>query len=194
VGNGNSDVSDLIKETPFSILNQDFQIQAGSGAWPTAQRGLRRTEILLKVGSEDAYLHSPRCISPLWYKSRQRIKNHRSETARRRSRDLGAITIYAAFYVSGFSVCFLAGQQAFGQTTTPDIVGTVSDAAGAVVMNAKIAVAITATGDTRKQFSGSDGAFVCSPLLPGPYTVAVEAPSFSRMLSSVTVVAMRHLL
>ena len=61
-------------------------------------------------------------------------------------------------------------------------------------MNAKIAVTITATGDTRKQLSGSDGAFVFNPLLPGPYTVAVEAPSFSRMLSSVTVVAMRHLL
>jgi hypothetical protein len=28
-----------------------------------------------------------------------------------------------------------------------------------------------------------------TPLLPGPYTVTVEAPSFSRMLSNVTVVA-----
>ena len=28
-----------------------------------------------------------------------------------------------------------------------------------------------------------------NPLLPGPYTVTVEAPSFSRMLSNVTVVA-----
>jgi len=68
--------------------------------------------------------------------------------------------------VSGFSVCFLAGQQAFGQITAPDIIGTVSDATGAVVMNAKIAVTITATGDTRKQLSGSDAAFVFNPLLP----------------------------
>jgi Carboxypeptidase regulatory-like domain len=115
------------------------------------------------------------------------IKNHRSETARRRSRDLRAIVIYAAF--CGFSVCFLAGQQAFGQIPTSDIVGTVSDATGAVVMNAQGAVTITATGDTRKQLSGSDGGFVFNPLLPGPYTVTVEAPSFSRMLSNVTVVA-----
>jgi phage pi2 protein 07 len=31
-------------------------------------------------------------------------------------------------------------------------------------MNAKIAVTITATGDTRKQLSGSDGGFVFNPL------------------------------
>jgi hypothetical protein len=68
--------------------------------------------------------------------------------------------IYAAFCVSGFSVCFLAGQQAFSQITASDIVGAVSDATGAVVMNAKVAVTITAAGDTRKQLSGSNGGFI----------------------------------
>jgi Carboxypeptidase regulatory-like domain len=56
-------------------------------------------------------------------------------------------------------------------------------------MNAKVAVTITATGDTRKQLSGSDGGFVLNPLLPRPYTVTVAAPSFSRMPSNATVVA-----
>jgi hypothetical protein len=56
-------------------------------------------------------------------------------------------------------------------------------------MNAKVAVTITATGDTGKQLSGSDGGFVLNPLSPGPYTATVEAPSFSRTLSDVTVVA-----
>jgi hypothetical protein len=98
------------------------------------------------VGSEvRVFCILPAAFSPLWYFSRQGIKNHRSETARRRSRDLRAIIIYAAFCVSGFSVCFLAGQQAFGQITTSEIVGTVSDAMGAVVMNAKVAVTSTAT-------------------------------------------------
>ncbi len=32
-------------------------------------------------------------------------------------------------------------------------------------MNAKVAVIITATGDTRKRLSGSDGRFVFNPLL-----------------------------
>jgi cytochrome bd-type quinol oxidase subunit 1 len=36
-------------------------------------------------------------------------------------------------------------------------------------MKAKVAVTITATGDTRKQLSGSDGGFVFNPMLPGPY-------------------------
>jgi hypothetical protein len=116
------------------------------------------------VGSEvRVFCIPPAAFSPLCYNSRQGIKNHRSETARRRSRDLRAIIIYVAFCVSGFSVCFLAGQKAFGQITTSDIVGTVSDATGAVVMNAKVAVTITATGDTRKQLSGSDGGFVFTP-------------------------------
>jgi Carboxypeptidase regulatory-like domain len=78
------------------------------------------------------------------------------------------IIIYAAFCVSGFSVCPLAGQQAFGQITTSDIVGTVSDATRAVLMNAKVAVTITATGDRRKQLSRSDGGFAFNPLPPGP--------------------------
>jgi hypothetical protein len=82
------------------------------------------------------------------------------------SRDLRAIIIYAAFRVSGFSVCFLAGQQAFSQITRSDIVGTVSDATGAFVMKAKVAVTMTATDDTRKQLSGSDGGFVFNPMLP----------------------------
>lgn len=70
--------------------------------------------------------------------SRQGIKNHRSETARRTNRDLRAIIIYGAFCVSGFNVCFLAGQQAFGQIPTADIVGTVRDATGPVMMNATV--------------------------------------------------------
>jgi Carboxypeptidase regulatory-like domain len=89
--------------------------------------------------------------------------------------------------VSGCSVRFLAGQQAFGQITMSDIVGNVSKATGAVVTNAKVAVTIAATGDTRKQLSGSDGGFVFDPLLPDPYTVTLEAPSFNRLLSNVTV-------
>jgi hypothetical protein len=56
-------------------------------------------------------------------------------------------------------------------------------------MNAKVAVTITVIGDTRKQLSSSDGGFVFDLLLPGPYTVTVEEPSVSRMLSNVTVVA-----
>jgi hypothetical protein len=80
------------------------------------------------------------------------------------------IIIHAAFCVSGFSVCFLAGRQAFGQITTSEIVGTVSDATGAVVMNAKV---------------GSDGGFVLNPYHRSPYTVTVEALSPCRMLSNV---------
>jgi hypothetical protein len=55
-----------------------------------------------------AYSAVPRTVfSPLWYNSRR-----------------------------GFSVSLLAGEQAFGQITASDIVGTVSDATGAVVMTA----------------------------------------------------------
>jgi hypothetical protein len=46
---------------------------------------------------------------------------------------------------------------------------TVSDGMGAVVMNAKVSVTITATGDTRKQLSGSDGRFVFTPRITGAH-------------------------
>jgi hypothetical protein len=87
------------------------------------------------------------------------------------------------------SVSFLAGTQAFGQLITADILGTVTDSAGAVVPNAKVTVVNAATSDIRTVQTSGAGDFVVNLLPPGSYTVTVEAPAFKKSVTNVTLVA-----
>src|SRR5579862_1661425 len=84
--------------------------------------------------------------------------------------------------------CLMAGH-AFGQLITADILGTVTDSAGAVVPNAKVTVVNTGTSEARITQSGGSGDFVVNLLPPGQYTVTIEAPAFKKSVSSVTLVA-----
>ena len=86
-------------------------------------------------------------------------------------------------------VCFLVGARAFAQLITADILGTVTDAAGAVLPNAKITVLNTATSEARTTQSTGSGDFVINLLPPGQYRVTVEAPAFKRFVTNVTLVA-----
>ncbi len=75
-----------------------------------------------------------------------------------------------------FFCLFMAGH-AFAQLITADILGTVTDSAGAVVPNAKVTVVNTATSETRVVQSSGSGDFVVNLLPPGQYTVTIEAPA-----------------
>ncbi len=68
---------------------------------------------------------------------------------------------------------------AFGQTTvsTGSIAGTVTDAAGAVVVGAKVTIT-GPTGQTIKAGLSSQGAYSSGLLIPGIYKVRVEAKGF----------------
>jgi hypothetical protein len=77
-----------------------------------------------------------------------------------------------------FGVLLLLAVSAYAQVTTADVVGTVHDASGAVIANAKVDVTNLGTGLTRTDQSGSSGDFVINSLPPGTYSVKVEAPSF----------------
>src|ERR1700722_18276917 len=85
-------------------------------------------------------------------------------------------------------LCFF-GAQAFAQLITADILGTVTDAAGALLPNAKITVVNTATSEARTTQSSGSGDFFINLLPPGPYRVTVEAPAFKRFVTTVTLVA-----
>src|ERR1700679_2785935 len=78
---------------------------------------------------------------------------------------------------------------AAAQLTTADILGTVTDAAGAVVPNAKVTVVNTATSATRTLQTNGAGDYVFNLLPPGQYSVTVEAPSFRKSVTNVTLVA-----
>ena len=88
-----------------------------------------------------------------------------------------------------FLVCFFWGAQAFAQLITADILGTVTDAAGALLPNAKITVVNTDTSEARTTVTSGSGDFFINLLPPGPYRVTVEAPAFKRFVTNVTLVA-----
>ena len=70
------------------------------------------------------------------------------------------------------------------QVTSGTIFGTVKDPTGAMVKDASVTIANPANGITRKVTTSSDGAFVVPSLLPGIYTITVEAQGFKKLESS----------
>jgi len=64
--------------------------------------------------------------------------------------------------------------------------GTITDAQGAAVPNAKVSVRAVATGVTSESTSNSDGAYNVLNLIPGDYEVSGSAAGFSTSLAKVT--------
>lgn len=77
----------------------------------------------------------------------------------------------------------------FSQTTisTGSIIGTVTDPSGAVVPGATITITNKATGHSTHLVSNSTGTYHSGALLPGNYTVRVEATGFNSVMVPVTV-------
>lgn len=67
---------------------------------------------------------------------------------------------------------------AFGQGTTGNISGTVTDPNGAVVPGAAVKVINNATNQSRESTTGGDGTFAFQALTPGRYTIEVAANGF----------------
>jgi hypothetical protein len=82
-------------------------------------------------------------------------------------------------------VLFVAIQpSAFAQLTTADILGTVTDATGAVVPNATLTLRNLDTNVTRKVTSASAGEYQFSLLPVGRYSVTVAMPGFKTSVAS----------
>ncbi len=61
------------------------------------------------------------------------------------------------------------------------ILGTVTDPAGAVIPGAHVSITNTATGAVRVLTTTGAGDYVAPDLLPGPYSVVIEAPGFAKL-------------
>jgi hypothetical protein len=68
--------------------------------------------------------------------------------------------------------------------TTGSMTGTISDPNGALVAGANVLVKNNDTGLERSTVTKEDGVFNVTALLPGSYSVAVEAPGFKRTLAT----------
>ena len=72
----------------------------------------------------------------------------------------------------------------FSQTSSTAVLGTVTDASGAVVVGAKVTLLQVQTGIKRQDTTSSTGDFNFPLLDPGEYSVTVEAPGFKRATNS----------
>ena len=72
---------------------------------------------------------------------------------------------------------------AFGQLTTADILGTVTDASGAVVPNATVTLTNLGTNETRIAQTGSSGDYTFTLLPVGHYSVSVKATGFEASIN-----------
>jgi len=72
--------------------------------------------------------------------------------------------------------CFTLG---WGQTTSTEILGTVTDPSGASVPGAKVTLERLATGQTRQTITSTDGNYSFPLIEVGEYHVTVEAAGFA---------------
>jgi hypothetical protein len=77
-----------------------------------------------------------------------------------------------ALLVLGFSHALL------GQAVNATLLGTVTDATGAAVAHAKVSATETSTGEIHESETNDSGNYTFPDLLPGPYSVTVEAKGF----------------
>ena len=78
------------------------------------------------------------------------------------------------------SLALLIPSAAYTQSVRGTILGTVTDATGAVVRDAKVTAVQTSTGLIRSEVSNAEGEYSIPQLPVGPYTVTVEQPGFKK--------------
>jgi hypothetical protein len=78
-----------------------------------------------------------------------------------------------------FALMLLAGSIGlWAQNTTADILGTVADTTGAVVVNAKIQVTSLSTNKVHTTGTDSNGNYLLNSLMPGHYRIEISASGF----------------
>src|SRR3954447_20668822 len=75
---------------------------------------------------------------------------------------------------------------AWGQVSSAQLAGLVTDNSGAVVAGAHVTISNTGTGANRAVDTNGTGEFVIPALDPGSYTVTVDAPGFKKAVNNVT--------
>src|SRR5437867_3162839 len=90
------------------------------------------------------------------------------------------MTSRATFSCFLFLALLLACASLLGQGLTGQISGTVTDPSAAAIANAAVRLMNTVTGQTRSTITNDEGRFVFPELLPGTFSLTVEAPGFKK--------------
>src|ERR1700723_3389510 len=99
-------------------------------------------------------------------------------------RKLGNITFQTTRNLAFLIILlFLFTSAAFSQLTTADIVGTVTDATGAVVPNADITLTNLGTNEKRTAQSNGSGDYNFTLLPVGHYTITVKVKGFQEAVT-----------
>jgi hypothetical protein len=88
------------------------------------------------------------------------------------------------FLLRAVAVVLAAAGAMYGQATTGQFSGTVTDASGASVPNAKVTVTNPGTGATRIVTTDQTGTYLAPLLPPGAYNISAEAPGFKKVVQS----------
>jgi Carboxypeptidase regulatory-like domain len=83
-------------------------------------------------------------------------------------------------FLSIVSILFVALPVGLAQSSMGRILGTVTDASGAVIRGARVRITNTATGVARNLTTTDAGEYAAPNLQPGPYLVTVEASGFEK--------------
>src|SRR5437762_5785970 len=79
---------------------------------------------------------------------------------------------------------FACAAIAFGQSSTlSGVTGVVNDPSGATVSGASVKLSNKATGEEKSTTTNDSGEFVFTQLVPGQYSITVEAASFKKALA-----------
>jgi hypothetical protein len=96
----------------------------------------------------------------------------------------GTHAIAVGRIVAALMILLFSSMPGYSQVTGATLVGTVSDASGAVVAGAKVFVKNHSTGVTREAASDFSGFYTVPNLIPGDYEIRVSAQGFSTAIQS----------
>src|SRR5438034_5334091 len=81
---------------------------------------------------------------------------------------------------------WMGSSNAWGQTSSGTITGTIKDSSGAVLPDAKVTVTNEGTNISREVTTDKAGGYVVPSVLPGVYTITAELSGFKKAVQAGT--------
>ncbi len=92
-----------------------------------------------------------------------------------------------------FTLCVFVSFSALAQETTGGLQGTVKDATGAVMPNAKVVVTSSTLAGSKEIVTDGSGYYRFANLPPGSYTITVTAKGFKTFKRDDLIIEVGHL-